>query len=81
MSSRFVRTFVLALALAPVALTTLFAVSRLDLDPGFAPGMTSGVVLFVVFALALPFLRRADRAIDQVMFAREHGVCADRRRH
>jgi signal transduction histidine kinase len=64
----------LALGLAPVALATLFVVHKLGLDPGLAPSMTSGVVLVVVFASALPFLRRADRAMEHVMFAREHGV-------
>jgi signal transduction histidine kinase len=64
----------MALGLAPVALAALFAVSWLGLDPGLTPSMTSGVVLVVVFAAALPLLRRADRAIEQVMFAREHGV-------
>jgi signal transduction histidine kinase len=64
----------MALGLAPVALAALCAVSWLGLDPGLTPSMTSGVVLVVVFAAALPLLRRADRAIEQVMFAREHGV-------
>jgi signal transduction histidine kinase len=64
----------LALGLAPVALATMFVVSQLGLDPGLTPSMTSGVVLVVVFAAALPFLRSADRAIERVMFAREHGV-------
>jgi signal transduction histidine kinase len=64
----------MALGLAPVALAALFVVHRLGLDPGLTPSTISGVVLVVMFAAAMPLLRRADRAIEQVMFAREHGV-------
>ena len=64
----------MALGLAPVALAALFIVHWLGLDPGLTPSTISGVVLVVMFAAAMPLLRRADRAIEQVMFAREHGV-------
>ncbi|MBM4439070.1 MAG: GAF domain-containing protein [Candidatus Rokubacteria bacterium] len=63
-----------AFGLAPLAVGALYAASRLGMDPGFAPTATSGIVLLVVFAAALPLLRRAERAIERVMFAREHGV-------
>ena len=64
----------MALGLAPVTVAALYVVSRVGIDPVLAPTATSGVVLLVVFAAALPFLRSAGRAIEQVMFAREHGV-------
>jgi signal transduction histidine kinase len=64
----------MALGLAPITVAALFVVSRLGVDPGLVPTTTSGVVLVVVFSAALPFLRRAERAIEQIIFAREHGV-------
>jgi len=64
----------MALGLAPVTVAALFVVARVGVEPGHISTATSGAVLVVVFAAALPFPCRAERAIEQVMFAREHGV-------
>jgi signal transduction histidine kinase len=63
-----------ALALAPVTVTAQYVVARVGAGTGLLPSTTGGAVLVVVFAAALPFLRRAEAAIEQVIFAREHGV-------
>ena len=73
-AKRVVLYALMALGLAPVTVAALWVVSRMGLDPGHVSVTTSGVVLVVVFAAALPFLRRAERAIESVIFAREQGV-------
>ena len=65
---------IMALGLAPVTVAALFVVGRLGVETGHVSSTASGVVLVVVFAAALPFLRRAERAIESVMFARAQGV-------
>jgi signal transduction histidine kinase len=62
----------IALGLAPLTVGALFLVSAIG-GTLVNPTMST-VVLVVVFAAALPFLRQAERAIEQIIFAREHGV-------
>jgi signal transduction histidine kinase len=64
----------MALGLAPLTVGALYAVDRLGVNAGHLSTTASGVALVVVFAAALPFLRRAERAIEAVIFAREQGV-------
>jgi signal transduction histidine kinase len=73
-AKRVVLYALMALGLAPVTVAALWVVSHVGVDTGLVSTTTSGVVLVVVFAAALPFLRRAEQAIESIMFAREQGV-------
>ena len=73
-AKRVVLYALMALGLAPVTVAALWVVSHVGVETGLLSTTTSGVVLVVVFAAALPFLRRVEQAIESIMFAREQGV-------
>ncbi len=62
----------MALGIAPLTMAGLYLVTAIGGD--FMTTAMPTVVLVTIFAAALPFLRTAERAIEQVIFAREHGV-------
>jgi signal transduction histidine kinase len=67
-------------ALAPVLFLGLYAVDQLAVRRPPVPGdevallIRDGLMLLIVFTVALPLLRRLELALERLMFRRQHGV-------